>query len=473
MTLHSLYDAVRDGTGSGRDIALSTGQRDWSFRALLAAAEALAMRLAPRVEPGDAVSLQVTDPVAAAVATLGCDLVQVCLLRRDPSAPNALPGRILHDGLAHAPRDGEAQVLGTPGLWLRSDGPLENSPVRLPRGAQVFFTSGSTGEPVGVVRSVRSILADAFRVSRFLGYAPDHPVVSAAPLFHAYGFNYGLVGPLLAGAPLRCIPARSVPSQLDRAVSATGARTLIALPAHYGLLSATSHRDAYPGLNDLRSAVSAGAPLGVGTTSDVVRRHRIALYNCYGSSEAGAVTLVRLEGDEDSGYIGAPLPGVSVHVDDSQSSRGTGELMLRSTSLAEGRLLTADHVVPLTDEDGWYRTGDLARLRQPQGIDLVGRMSTAINVAGEKVSPSEIERVLTKHPHVLDAVVTAAPDSARGQVPVARVVLRLPTPPDELLGWCRTWLAPHAVPRRVEPVAEIARSATGKALWSEPRKRAT
>ncbi|MFJ2095253.1 class I adenylate-forming enzyme family protein [Streptomyces sp. NPDC087901] len=472
MTLRSLYDAVRDGAGHSKDIALRTGQRDWTFRALLAAAEAFAVRLAPHTEPGDRVSLQVTDPVAAAVATLGCDLVRVCLLHRDPTAPNALPGRVLHDGLVHAPRDGEAQVLGTPGLWLRSGGPLEDTPVRLPHGAHVFFTSGSTGAPVGVVRSVRSILADAFRVARFLGYGPDHPVVSAAPLFHAYGFNYGLIGPLLAGAPLRCAPARSVPSQLDRVVSEAGAHTLIALPAHYGLLSATPNQDAHRGLNGLKSAVSAGAPLGVGTTSDVVRRHRIALYNCYGSSEAGAVTLARLEGDEDTGYIGAPLPGVSARVDESRNACTTGELMLRSTSLAEGRL-TADSMMPLTDEDGWYRTGDLARLRQPQGIDLVGRMSAAINVAGEKVSPSEVERVLTKHPHVLDAVVTAAPDGARGQVPVARVVLRMPTPVDELLSWCRTRLSPHAVPRQVEPVAEILRSPTGKAQWSPPRKRAT
>ena len=91
--------------------------------------------------------------------------------------------------------------------------------------------------PVGVVRSSDAVLNDANRVADHLGYSPDSPVLAAAPLFHAYGFNYGLIGPLVTGTTTRYCSARSVPSQLGRLARAHGVRTLIALPFHYTLLA--------------------------------------------------------------------------------------------------------------------------------------------------------------------------------------------------------------------------------------------
>ncbi|MEW1661047.1 AMP-binding protein [Streptomyces sp. NPDC093707] len=78
----------------------------------------------------------------------------------------------------------------------------------LPADAQVFFTSGSTGTPMAVVRSSAAVLADVRRVADFLGYQPGAPVVCAAPAFHVYGCNYGLIGPLVAGSPARLLPSR-------------------------------------------------------------------------------------------------------------------------------------------------------------------------------------------------------------------------------------------------------------------------
>jgi long-chain acyl-CoA synthetase len=344
-----------------------------------------------------------------------------------------------------------------------------------PPGSQIFLTSGSTGIPTGVVRTAASVLADARRVGEFLGYGPGRPVVSAAPLFHAYGFNYGLIAPLLFGAVVRCCPSRSVPSQLARAVAETGARTLIALPLHYGLLSGpddggrrgngSSAPLADPaGLPGLRQAVSAGAPLAAGTATGITRRFGFAFCNCYGSSEAGAATLTRLAGD-DSDDVSIPLPGVETRVEE-------GELLLRSSSLAAGRT-TSDGatMTPLAGEDGWYRTGDLAEHAgtTPGGFRLLGRLGSLINVAGKKVSPAEVERVLAAHPAVAEVQVVAAADAARGQVPIARVVLRGSTPTAELIGWCRDRMPPHHVPRSIRPVAELPRSATGKPVADSAR----
>ncbi|MCG6495357.1 class I adenylate-forming enzyme family protein [Kitasatospora sp. A2-31] len=464
--MSSIVEAVRGNAAPPDATALVAGGRAWTYRELLAAAERVAGALRGRQVPDEPVTARLSAPAAYAVLVLGCDLAGVPLVHQDPAAP-APAGSVVPTVLDTDP-DGPAGpttvLCAEPPLRLTGSGRSE-LPAGVPAGAHVFLTSGSTGTPTGVVRTAAAVLADARRVGTFLGYRPDAPVTVAAPLFHAYGFNYGLIAPLALGAPARIRPARSVPSQLANAVRADGARALVALPFHYALLT----KAADPGgtlasaLAPLATAVSAGAPLGPGVAAAIAERFAFRLHNCYGSSEAGAVTLAPATAEAEDGAVGAPLPGVEARVvplDDGDPH--SGELRLRTSSLAAGRI-GPDGLVPLDlDADGWYRTGDLARTATEHGIRLAGRIGTLINVAGKKVAPVEVERVLARHPAVADVRVTAAPDAAHGQVPVAAVVLRADAP--DLVPWCRERLAPHQVPRRIDVVAEIPRSATGKAL---------
>ncbi|MEE1822821.1 fatty acid--CoA ligase family protein [Streptomyces sp. BE20] len=461
----SIVHAVRDNGAPPDATALVANGRAWTYRELLAAAERVAAALARRDVPGEGVVARLSDPAATAALVLGCDLAGVPLVHRDAATPGSVAGPVARDG--EAGLDGGTVLSGEPPLRLTGEG-RSDLPDGVPAGAHVFLTSGSTGAPTGVVRTAAAVLADARRVGRFLGYGPDAPVAVAAPLFHAYGFNYGLVAPLVLGAPVRFCPVRSVPSRLLAAVRDHGARTLVALPFHYALLAqaaAASDDTATP--PGLEVAVSAGAPLGPGVAAAVAERFTFRLHNCYGSSEAGAVTLAPVSGGEAEGWIGVPLPGVAAEVvppdDDDQ---GRGELLLATSSLAFGRIGPAG-LVPLdVDGRGRYRTGDLALPPAPDGaLRLAGRIGSLINVAGKKVAPAEIERVLAGHPAVADVQVSAAPDRAHGQVPVAEVVLRAPAP--DLVPWCRERLAPHQVPRRITEVRSIPRSATGKPIRRE------
>jgi acyl-coenzyme A synthetase/AMP-(fatty) acid ligase len=465
MNTQSLYDAVRGGAARREAPALLAEGRTWTYGFLLDAAAELAAQLTRRPDPEEPVVAEVSDPVAAAVTTIGCDLAGIPVIHKDPASPDRMAGWVLHDSRASTPGPDEIPCLGGR-MWLRAGGRSE-LPADLPAGSQVFLTSGSTGTPTAVVRTADAVLADGNRVAAFLGYAPDAPVVAAAPLFHVYGFAYGLVGPLLTGAPVHWCPPRSVPSQLARAVKDSGARTLIALPAHYGLIAGV------PGLADpawdamfgtVRSAVSAGARLAPGVAATVAGRFAFGLHNCYGSSEAGAVTLTRVTGQEGDDWIGPPLPGVMARIERLDDSSDVGELLLRTSSLAAERLGSRGRE-PLARPDGWYSTGDLALMGPPsEGIRLAGRASSVINVAGEKVSPGEVERVLAAHPQVVDVQVIGAPDPVREQVPVARVVVADAAVLPQLIVWCRDRLAPHQVPRRFDLVDHIPRSATGKPL---------
>ncbi|GLZ05680.1 hypothetical protein Acsp03_31460 [Actinomadura sp. NBRC 104412] len=484
MSTGGIADAVRQGPGAADAAAIVNNGRVWTFQALLDAAEALAERLTgPGVPHRRPVNAELSDPVATAMATLGCDLAGLPIVHRDPAMPQSAPGAVtLHDGRARTPGADERRLADT-GLWLRWDERgSDDAPgmAGLPGRSQIFLTSGSTGTPTGVVTTATAVLLSARRIARFLGYGPDTPVLTCAPVFHGYGFSTGLLAPLLRGAPVWFCSPRSVPSQLDRAARHHGAHTMVALPSHYNLIAGLPE-DAAPspgdtkGLAGLRGCVSGGAPLPPGAAARLLRRYSFTLYNGYGSSEAGIIAFKPVTGEDDPGDVGVPLPGISVRIDtaaetgdpapDGEGRGGTtGELLLSSDGMAAGRMEPGG-MRPLDLDDGWYRTGDLASIDPSSGaIRLLGRVDTMINVAGEKVGPAEVERVLAAHPGVLDVQVLPAPDRVRGQVPVARVVLRDAAAEGSLIAWCRERLAPHQVPARIERVAAIPRSATGKPL---------
>lgn len=459
----SVSAAVRAGPGRGGAPAVRSAGVNLTYAGLLDAAARLGEDLARLTPPGVPVVAAVRDLAATAVLGLACDLAGLVVVHTDPDAPRPPGGLRVRDRPTGSPADEGRHALLEPGGGLRLTVSREGEPPVLtgvPTGAQVFLTSGSTGAPSAVVRPGAALLADADRVATGLRYGPDVAVVASAPAFHVYGFAYAVLGPLSRGAAVRPVGVRSVPSQLARAVRATGAQVLVAHPFQYGLLAAGRER-----LGPLRRAVSAGAPLPAGVAAAVHDRYALTLLNCYGSSEAGAVTLTPVTGAEPAGDAGAPLPGVRVSLAPVDGIGAGGELLVASDSLADGRLGPAG-MVPLTS-DGRYRTGDLAELVAGR-IRLRGRLGAVINVAGEKVSPAEVEQAIAGHPRVRDVQVVAMADPRRGgQVPLARVVADGLDAAD-LLEWCRRLLAPAHLPRRIDFVPELPRTATGKPVLPRP-----
>jgi acyl-coenzyme A synthetase/AMP-(fatty) acid ligase len=461
----SLFEAAAGAPATG---VLAASGQTWNLRQVLDAAEALAAELVRRRPAGHPVVAAATSLIGTALLTLAADLARLPVIHTEPGAP-ATTGGLLVSEVAASDRDGVATD-HWPAAADRT-GPvfafgLANQPVAMtgvPANAQIFQTSGSTGLPSSVVRTAAAVLADAERVATRLDYGPGMPVVASAPAFHLYGHTYALIAPLISGAVVYHLGARTVPTQLARAACRTAARVLIAHPYQYWLLGHDEGGPA-PEFGPVKVAVSAGAPLLAQTLRAIRDRHGFEMFNCYGSSEAGAVTLGPVTGWEPAGDVGPPLPGVTAEVD------VQGELLLRTSSLAAGHL-SPSGMTPLPQVNGTYRTGDLATLAGGR-IRLGGRISNVINVAGKKVSPAEIERVIAEHPLVRDVQVSGEPDQGRGAVPVARVVTAAPLPSADLLTWCQERLAPHQVPRRFDFLTELPRSVTGKpvrATGQEPR----
>ena len=143
-----------------------------------------------------------------------------------------------------------------------------------------------------------------------------------------------------------------------------------------------------------------------------------------------------------------------------------GELWARGTAVSAGYYKRPEATAEVFVAEGWFRTGDIVRMDHEGYVFIVDRAKDMINVGGEKVYPRDVEEVLFRHPAISDAVVVAAPDPILGEIPKAVVALKpgAKVSAEELVAFLRPVLATFKLPRHIEFVSAVPRSASGKAL---------
>ena len=215
----------------------------------------------------------------------------------------------------------------------------------------------------------------------------------------------------------------------------------------------------------MRLFVSGSAPLPAQVLEDFRQLYGHTILERYGMSE----TLMNISnpytGERRPGSVGLPLPGLSVrslNEDGEPVADGeTGELYLRGPNVFPGYWRRPEATAAAL-RDGWFRTGDLA-VREADGYyTLHGRRSDLIICSGFNVYPREIEEFLLEQPGVAEAAVAAAPDPARGEVPVAYIVTTGGWSEQNLERACRENLASFKVPRKFIAVDCLPRTALGK-----------
>jgi long-chain acyl-CoA synthetase len=323
-------------------------------------------------------------------------------------------------------------------------------------------SSGSTGRPKLVLRSAEQVRAAMQIHARSVSLAAGDRVLALVPLEHAYGFGNVLLASLDAGA---CVvfPDSSHP----RAVAALAEREQVALlataPVFFDLCART--RGVAPdAFRRVRACISVGSALGVEVHRAFTSTFGAPLWQSYGASEAGPVCL-NTGGEAEDGVLalGRPCPGVEVSLQDDAgrtlSEAETGEIVVRSPGVALGYAGVPDGASRIAG--GRFFSGDLGR-REGGLVFFAGRRKLLIATAGRKVDPLEVERVLLRHPDVVDAAVVAEPVSDSQDVVKAIVVARRPLDATALIGFCAQSLAPYKLPRRVEFRASLPRDALGK-----------
>lgn len=478
----SISDAVLAAAASNPDaIALADGsETPVSYRELRDRVTSLAAVLEERISPGARVAITSRKSAATVIGMLAALKAGRCYVPVDPSAPRVRREFMVRQSGAEFMPAEDPQ----PGRKGRT-GPAGESRAADPDGeAYVLYTSGSTGEPKGVVISRRN--AGAFvswAVSAF-PLRPGDQVAVHAPLHFdlpVYDVYAGLTG----GATVHLVPERTAlfPQALQNFLADRAITHLYAVPsALTALLQRSTLRD--HGLPALRQLLYAGEefrPRALAALMAAVPQATVS--NLYGPIETNVVTrwtLSRPPGETERVPLGRPVGGATIALLEeetgtaSEQAAGEGEIVIAGDCVTPGYLgrpdLTARAMIELRTESGtrrFYRTGDFARRDGDGVLHLLGRRDGLVKTRGYRVELGEIEAVIGGHPQVADVAVVAEPDpelthrlhavvTGTGGEPAAGGLAEL------VISHCRGRLPGYMVPGRVHLVPELPRTSTGK-----------
>jgi long-chain acyl-CoA synthetase len=332
------------------------------------------------------------------------------------------------------------------------------------------FTSGSTGEPRGIVRSHAAWLRSFDAMSTAFGVPDGARVLVPGSLF----FSFSLIAALhtLHTGGTLLVPDHEGPRGLAAAL-AEGADAVHVLPSvlHETLALADRRGQTFA---DVRRIICAGEPLSAETRALVAARcPRAELFEYYGASELGFVTLLDPAGAAaHPGSVGRPFPGSEVAVlDDEGRPLPPGEtgLLCARTPYGGMRTLDGDDLDVTLDHHGWRTVGDLASRDVEGYVTLSGRGDRMAVIRGENVYPEEIERVIAGLPGVARVAVLPLPAATPTHLVAAVQVDGEGPNADAILEACRAALPPRKRPRRLVLVESMALTGTGKIDYGQMR----
>jgi cyclohexanecarboxylate-CoA ligase len=290
---------------------------------------------------------------------------------------------------------------------------------------QLLYTSGTTGEPKGVLHTSNTLFSNVRPYADRLQLGPDDIVFMASPIAHQTGFLYGLMMPiyLKSTAVLQDIWDAHFAVKVTKAERPTF--TMASTPFLADLIDiAPEHREE---LSSLRIFVAAGAPIPSALVEKASTAVNAKVISAWGMTESGAVTMTRSHDDAERAIHtdGLALPFMEVIVADEHGNevpRGTeGNLLVRGASVFVGYLKRPE--LYGVDDHGWFATGDLARMDEQGYIRITGRTKDVVIRGGENIPVVEIENLLYKHPAICAVALVGCPDPRLGERLCAYVTL--------------------------------------------------
>jgi len=450
-------------------------RRDWYFGELIAKSAGLSGAFAARgVRRGDVVMTLVGNRIEWVLSLLACwrmgAVVLPCstMLRRhdlehrvaaaDPKLcvgeeallqemPGGVPLMTMADVAAVMDED-RPQETPAPIEEMDPDDP-----------ALIVFTSGTTGEPRGVVHGYSYLLGQRAQAEHWFGSRQGDLAWCTTATGWSKSARNVFLAPWITGAAAVIHDGRFDPAERLDFAEALGVNVLCQAPTEYRMLA---KRTALRPLPALRRMVSAGEPLDPETISAFREATGLEPADGYGQTETGHVTGNLVGDSVREGSMGKPLPGIETRI-----VEGELQLLASSSPTFFSRYLDGERF-----EGEWWQTGDLVR-EEDSYLYFEGRGDDIILSSGYRIGPFEVESALLSHPAVAEAAAVAAPDPERGAVVRAIVVPYEREPSEELARelqeHCKRETAPYKFPRIVEFAAELPKTSSGKIKRAELR----
>jgi len=351
--------------------------------------------------------------------------------------------------------------------------------------AELFYTSGTSAFPKGVMLSHRNVYLHALNTRVALHTAEHRSLLHTIPLFHANG--WGAVHANTCTGGKHVMLRRFIPSDVFRLVEREGIETLHLIP----LMASALVNSPDLGKHDLSSLewISIGGAASSPTLLRLVEKKLgCACFAGYGLTETAPVlstarlkpgkTMPEEERYKTQAMTGYAIPGVEIRVVDAEDrdvprdAATMGEVIARS----DGVMLGYWRQPQATSEvmrGGWFHTSDMATMNEEGSFLIVDRKKDIIISGGENISSLEVEKALEAHPAVREAAVIPVPHDTWGEVPKALVVLQPSSNLTELelIEFCRSSLSHYKCPRSVEFVESLPKTATGKILKKSLRRK--
>ncbi len=351
--------------------------------------------------------------------------------------------------------------------------------------AELFYTSGTTANPKGVMMTHRNLYLHALQVIAGLGIRDHHTQLHTIPLFHVNGW----------GTPhtLTCMGARHIvvpkfdPLEVLQLVEREQVTHLAGVPTMiYALLNHPRIKDFR--LSSLEFINIGGAASGPSLIREVEQTIGCRAYSGYGLTETTPVLTISFlkehlkdlpqeERWQRQAMTGYPFPGIEMSIMDGDDNHlphdglTPGEIVVRADNVMAGYWKLPEETARLI-RDGWFHTGDMAVVDREGYYLIVDRKKDIIISGGENISSIEVEKAIFSSPAVLECAVIAVPDEKWGEVPKAIVVLKAgqQMTEEEMIAYCKTQLPGFKVPKSIEFRDELPKGGTGKILKKELRE---
>jgi fatty-acyl-CoA synthase len=351
--------------------------------------------------------------------------------------------------------------------------------------AELFYTSGTSANPKGVMLTHRNIYLHALNVAIAFGSKSESVELHTIPLFHANG--WGVAHSLTYVGGKHVMMRKFETTEVFRLVEREGVQSLSVVPAMATALVNCPERPRF-NLKTLERMSLGGAASSPTLVREVEEKLGCACYSGYGLTETAPVlTTARMKAGldwegrlrwEKQASTGHAIPGVEIRVVDPEDNdvprdgKSIGEIVARSDGVMAGYWKQPEATAQVM-RNGWFHTGDMATIDENGYALIVDRKKDIIVSGGENISSLEVEKALLAHPGIYEVAVIPVPDERWGEVPKALIVMKpgVTATETEILEFCRSHLTHYKCPRTVEFLETLPRTGTGKVLKKGLRKK--